>query len=328
LLRQINDNGLYEFNSLPYIGYTISALLNLEGFASETVRTAARNVLDYMNWTYAIGSYQLKHYPPMRRRYDKQRIQKITTGYQSVFLKSWLSFTDVSAYNQDIRHAEVHALTGAAMPYRMADKVKELIFNKEAGYFIKLGHGKKACPEIYSAGTHFLLSAGGANRGKNSLVVARPICLFLNDAADDLDSVFHIAGPGKDFMGWNNTGVYQNFACAAGPVQVPPSFTAVRKNEVWSVYTNADNVLIAVHSENEFGLMAVFENADATTLLTQLTQSNPNIELLKTSFQFPGGSKLTYDVNAPKNKWVIISDNVQLLDRDFDNWPLINGDFK
>ncbi len=328
LLGEIKESGLYEFNSLPYIAYTISALLNLEGFGSEKVRTEARNVLDYINWTYAIGSYQLKHYPPMRRRYDKQYIQQITIGYQSVFMKSWLAFTDIAGYNKDIRHAEVHALTGAAMPYRPADKISELIFTKGAGYFVKMGHGKKACPEIYSAGKYFLLSAGGANRGKKSMVVARPVCLFLNDFAEDLSSVFHIAGPGSDYMGWNNTGVYKNFACAAGPVHVPPSFTPMAKNETWSVYTNADNVLIAVHSENQFGLIAVFENTDAATLLSQLTQSNPDKESLRTSFQFPDGNNLTYDVRAPKDKWVIMAENGQMLDRDFDQWPLISGDFK
>ncbi len=328
LLGGIKENGLYEFNSLPYIAYTISALLNLEGFASEKVRLEARNVLDYINWTYALGSYQLKHYPPMRRRYDKEYIKEITTDYQSVFMKSWLAFANKTGYNKDIRHAEVHALTGAAMPYRPADKVTELIFNKGDGYFIKIGHGEKACPEIYAAGKNFLLSAGGANRGKNSMIVARPICLFLNDTAGNLSSVFHIAGPGKDFMGWNNTGVYKNFACAAGPVQVPSSFTPVLKNETFTIYATADSVLIAVHSENEFGLIAVFENTVAATLLAQLMQSNPEVALLKTSFQFPGGNKLTYDGKAPKNKWVLISDNGQMLNRDFDEWPLIDGNFK
>lgn len=327
LLGTIKKGGLYEFNSLPYIAYTISALLNLEGFGSEKVRKEARNVLDYINWTYAIGSYQLKHYPPMRRRYDKQTIQQITTGYQSVFMKSWLAFANATGYNKDIRHAEVHALTGAAMPYRLADKVTELIFNKGNGYFIKMGHGKKGCPEIYSAGKNFLLSAGGANRGKNSMIVARPICLFLQDDAEDLASVFHIAGPGKDFMGWNNTGVYKNFACAAGPVQIPSAFKPVGKNEIWSVYASTSNMLMAVHSENEFGMVAIFENIEAAALLTQLMQANPDVALLKKSFQFPAGNKLTYDVKAPKNKWVIISDNGQMLNRNFDKWPLIEGDF-
>ena len=174
-------NGLYEFNSLPYIGYTITALLNLEAFASDKLKKEARNVLDYMNWTYALGSYQLKHYPPMRRRYEKAGITDITTDYQSIFMKSWLSFSPVTEFDKNIGGGEVHALMGAIMPYRPADKVVETIFDKGNGYFVKLGHGPQSCPEIFSAGKKFLLSAGGVNRGKFSIIVARPITLFLNE---------------------------------------------------------------------------------------------------------------------------------------------------
>ena len=319
---------LFEFNSLPYTGYTIAALLNLEAFASEKVKTAAREVLDYMNWTYALGSYQLKHYPPMRRRYEKAGITAITTDYHAIFMKSWLSFSPVEQFNKNIKDGEVHALMGACLPYRPADKVVEMIFNKGDGYFVKLGHGKKACPEIYAAGKQFLLSAGGANQGKSSEIIARPICLFLNDTVEDLSAVFHLAGPGADFMEWNNTGVYKNFACAAGPVKVPVSFVPVLKKDNWSIYTNNDSLMIAVYSEATFGLVAIFNNTSAATLLSQLMQSNPDSKLIKSAFQFPGGSKITYDVRAPKDKWVIISDNGKMLNRDFEQWPLIAGNLK
>jgi len=156
-LNRMKTNGLYEYNSIPYIGYTIAALLNLEAFASEKVSTEARNVLDYMNWTYALGSYKLRHYPPMRRRYEKAKIQELTTDYQSVFVKAWLSYAPIEPFNTDISNAEVHALVGSCMPYRPADKVVEVIFNKGEGYFVKLGHGKKSCPEIFTAGKHFIM---------------------------------------------------------------------------------------------------------------------------------------------------------------------------
>lgn len=327
-LEQMKTVGLYEFNSLPYIGYTITALLNLEAFASIKLSREARNVLDYMNWTYALGSFQLKHYPPMRRRYEKASITSITTDYQSIFLKGWLSYSPIENFNTNINDGEVHALMAACMPYRPADKVVEMIFNKGEGYFVKIGHGKNSSPEIYAAGKKFLLSAGGVNRGKSSEIIARPICLFLNDTVEDLSSVIHLAGPGKDFMDWNNTGVYKNFACAAGPVIVPVSFMPILKNDTWSVYTNNDSLLIAVHSEIDFGLIAVFENTDAGTLLSQLEQANPDISQLKNNFQFPGGLKLSYNVHAPKDKWVMTSSNGQMLNRDFDQWPLIEGDLK
>jgi hypothetical protein len=327
-MEDMKTNGLYEFNSLPYIGYTITALLNLEAFASDKVRAEARNVLDYMNWCYALGSYQLKHYPPMRRRYEKSLFQEITTDYQSIFMKSWLSYSLVVDYNTNINGGEVHALMGACMPYRPADKVVELIFNKGKGYFVKIGHGPESCPEIYSAGNHFLLSAGGANQGKRSLIVARPITLFLNDNAKNLSETLHLAGPGTDFMKWNNTGVAENFACAAGPVIIPKSWVPASRNETWAVYSANDSLLIAVHSKAEFGLLALFKGGDADSLLSGLIKSNPDNDQLKSCFQFPGGRKLTYDVRAPKDKWVIISENGTEMERDFDRWPLIDGNLK
>ena len=328
LLEELKTNGLYEFNSLPYIGYTITALLNLEAFASDNVRAEARNVLDYINWCYAIGSYKLKHYPPMRRRYEKSVIQDFDNNYHTVFMKSWLSFVPYGNYSDRVGVGKEHAIMGACLPYRPADKVVRLLFDKRDGYFVRMGHGPTSSPEIYFAGKHFLLSAGGVNRGKRSLIVARPITLFLDDNAENLSETFHLSGPGTNFMEWNNTGVYKKFACAAGPVFIPKSFVPIRKNENWSIYSTNDSVQIAVHSTAGFGLIAIFENTDSDSLLSQLTLSNREIDKLKTCFQLPDGHKITYNVLASKDKWVIISDNEQMLNRDFDNWPLIDGDIK
>lgn len=327
LLEEMKKSGLYEFNSNPYIGYTITALLNLEAFASEKVKPAARYVLDYLNWCYALGSYQLKHYPPMRRRYEKAHLQELTTDYHSVFMESWLSYSPDARYKTNISHGEGHALIGACMPYRPADKVVEMIFNKGNGYFVKLGHGPASCPEIYSAGKHFLLSAGGANQGKRSLIIVRPITLLLNDSVDNLSGTFHLAGPGTDFMKWNNTGVSKNFACAAGPVMVPPNLKPISKNNNWSLYSVKDSICVAVYSTGNLGLMAVFEGRGDTGLLNAIVSVNPDPQKLNNQFQFPEGRKITYDVNAKKNRWVIISEEGRLLDRIFRRWPLIDGDF-
>lgn len=325
-LDGMKKEGLYEFNSIPYIGYTIMALLNLEAFSSEKLRIEARNVLDFMNWTYALGSYQLKHYPPMRRRYEKASIQELTTDYQSIFMKAWLSYSNIEEYNTDITSGEVHALMGACMPYRPADKVVELIFNKGDGYFVKLGHGKHSCPEIFTAGKHFLLSAGGANQGKRSIIVARPTTLFLNDKATKLHETFHLTGQGTDFMKWNNTGVYRNFACASGKVFVPEGFKPVIEKNNWAIYAGNNDVQIAVYSAENLGLMVVFEGANAEELLAKLEIANPNVKQLKTQFQFPGGQKVMYDVNSPQNTWIIKAIDDKAVVRDFEKWALIEDE--
>lgn len=328
LLEEMKTAGLYEFNSLPYIGYTITALLNLEAFASEKLKAEAQNVLDYMNWTYALGSYQLKHYPPMRRRYEKAGITDITTDYQSIFMKSWLGFSPVADFDKNIGGGEVHALMGACMPYRPADMVNQLIFDKGNGYFVKLGHGPESCPEIFTSGKHFLLSAGGANQGKMSIIVARPITLFLNDQAEHLPETFHLSGPGKDFMKWNNTGVYKNFACAAGPVSVPSSLKPTVQLGNWSLYPLKESLTVAVYSTGILGIMLIFEGSQPEKLLNAILTANPAEQNLNREFKFPGGQKIEYDVLAPKNKWVITTVDGQTLDRDFDKWPLIEGDYK
>ncbi len=327
-MDEMQTNGLYEFNSLPYVGYTIKALLNLKAFGSDAIRAKAGEVLDYMNWCYALGSYQLKHYPPMRRRYEKAGIQKLTTDYHSAFMKAWLSYSPVEKYDTDIRHAEVHALMGSCIPYQPADEAIKTIFDKGNGYFVKLGHGENACPEIFSAGKHFLLSAGGANRGENSIIVARPICLFLNDTASVLANVFHLAGPGSDFMKWNNTGVYQNFACAAGPVCVPSGLNPIQEQNNWAVYLMNDSVSVAVYSTEKLGIMAITEQQNPKIFLEDITCLNTDIAQLDHRFRMPGGSEIEYDLSSPKDQWIIKSVDGNPLERNYDKWPLIQGNFQ
>ncbi|MEP6746883.1 MAG: hypothetical protein ABJB86_04105 [Bacteroidota bacterium] len=326
VMRQMSREGLNEFNSLPYTGYTITALLNLEAFGSGNIKTAARNVLDYMNWCYALGSYRLKHFAPMRRRYEKAGFQFLTTDYHSVFMKAWLGYSTNDSFNKNIDGALPHALMGSCMPYRPSDEVVEMLFNKGSGYFVKLGHGPYACPEIYAAGKHFLISAGGANRGKKSIIVPRPICIFLNDPADKLSDVIHLAGPGTDFMQWNNTGVYKNFACAAGPVYVPSSMKPMITKGDWSVYSMHDSITIAVYSTAKCGLVIVFEQVASGGLIDELLMLNPTAENLNMQFVFPGGQKINYDLTAAKDKWIIVSAEGKNTDREYDKWPLIEGD--
>ena len=237
-----------------------------------------------------------------------------------------MSYAPIELFNTDISNAEVHALVGSCMPYRPADKIVEIIFNKGDGYFVKLGHGKKSCPEIYMASKHFLLSAGGANQGKNSLVIARPTTLFLNDKADKLPETFHLTGKGNDFMKWNNTGVYKNFACASGNVFVPKAFKPILERNNWAIYEGKNNIKIVVYSTEDLGLMLIFEDMKAEDLLANLEKFNPSDEQLKTQFQFLGGQIITYDVNAPLNKWVIKSIDGKSVERDFSKWALINDE--
>ena len=326
-MDHMKNEGLYEFNSIPYIGYTITALLNLEAFGSPSIRLGARDVLDYMNWTFALGSYRLKHYPPMRRRYEKASITSLTTDYQNAFMKAWLSFSSIQSFDKNLQNGgEVHALMAACLPYRPADKVIDLLFNKQQSYFVKLGHGKNSCPEIFTGGKQYLLSAGGANRGEMSIIVARPICLFLPDTATDLSGIIHLAGPGTDFKKWNNTGVYKNFACAAGPVMVPSSFIPVATFHQWRVYQQFKNQYIFIFSTDNLGIIWITEKGDLDSLVKKIVAENADETSLSTHISLPDGLKIAYELNAPSDKWVIKLVNEKSIYRSFENWPLISTD--
>ncbi|MBC7367912.1 MAG: hypothetical protein H7343_14055 [Undibacterium sp.] len=326
LLAETAASGLHEFNSQPYVAYTLTALLNLEAFASAPVRAAARDLLDYLNWSYALGSYGLRHYPPFRRSYGYASAPSLTFGYQTVFIHAWLSYAP-GPFNPPAIPGLTgnHALIATSLPYRPPDAAVRLLSEKSPGTFVRLGHGPGATPEIYSAGPGFLLSAGGVHRGEASMIAARPTVLLLNDRAADLAEVFHLAGPGPDFRRWNNTGVHAQFACAAGPVHVPARFTAHGARGPWRLFAAGSGLSVAVYSTPTLGLLAVFPRPAADDLLAAVLATNPDEAALRRTFVFPGGRTLTYDVSSPPDRWVMIADSGQPLDRDFDRWPLIDG---
>ncbi|EPR65455.1 hypothetical protein ADICYQ_5376 [Cyclobacterium qasimii M12-11B] len=61
--------------------------------------------------------------------------------------------------------------------------------------------------------------------------------------------------------------------------------------------------------------------------MQELERVNPDLEKLKSHFQFPNGSLIEYDVNAPKDKWVIKRVDEITMDSAYDSWPLIDGEF-
>jgi hypothetical protein len=151
---------------------------------------------------------------------------------------------------------------------------------------------------------------------------------MINDGAQDLKDVVYLAGPGDHYKAWNNTGVYQDFACAAGPVHIPEGWTPAAQNTMWSIYPVSDHLTLAVHSRNDLGILCLFHQSDANRILNAISKANPDPALLYSSFQWPDGKHLTYDVQAAKDRWVMISTDGKTLDRNFDRWALMEGKWK
>ena len=327
LLEHVNGlskTGLYEFNSVPYEGYTITALLNLEAFASQQIRESARKLLDRLNWEYAVGSLGLRQFAPFRRQRRHAEDTALDADYQTALMKSWLSLSPDSPAGMKVEAGGLHhALWACWSPYRLPDKTAQWVLKKPREYFIRLGHGPGSSPEIYSGGPGFLLTAGGAARGKNSLVVCRPTILMLNDGATQLSEVIHLAGPGESFDEWNNTGLWRNFAVAAGPVHIPDGWKPDAEGPLWSVYQRDHELCVSVFTSSELGVVHLSSSSDPQAVLAAITTANNEPEQLQTSFAIPDASRIHYDLKAPRDRWVIKRVDELPVDREFDRWPLM-----
>lgn len=335
LLGELRTAGLYEFNSIPYMGYTLTALMNLEAFGSEEVRAVAREILDRETWSYALGSMTFRRYAPFRRQIEKAGLTSLEADYQTSLVRTWMSL-----YPEDVQVPSAtgglhHALWGALLPYRPSDEAARWILAKPERYLVRIGHGFRASPEIYSGGPGYLLSAGGVHRGPRSMIVARPITLMLDRGdsdsgsdgkARDLAEVIHLAGPEDDFRKWNNTGVHRDLAVAAGPVYVPATWRPDAADATWRIYAVARDLSVAVHSKPGMGLVVVFHDGNAVGVLDKIINANADPVLLERAFRWPDGPEISYNVHAPKNLWVIATVDGEPLDRAFDKWPLLEGE--
>ncbi|MCB1092579.1 MAG: hypothetical protein KDL87_13675, partial [Verrucomicrobiae bacterium] len=164
--------GVHEYNSIPYEGYTLRALLNLASFAEGAVRESACRILDRMTWTYALGSLDLRRYAPFRRQPGRANETRLDAHYQTAMMKGWMSLAGVEGL--EVRHVPHHAIWVGLTSYRPPDAVFEWVMSKPADYFVQIGHGSDGSPEIYSGGPGYLITAGGVANAVLRDNVARP----------------------------------------------------------------------------------------------------------------------------------------------------------
>ena len=322
LIHELRSAGLYEFNSIPYAGYTLTALLNLEAFGSEELRDAARGLIDDLNWRYALSSLSYRCFPPFRRRYSYADHSSLNNDRQTALAKVWMSLLRAGPDQLKLNGSAHIALWACWSPYRLPDQTVNWIQKKPTDYFVRMGHGKGGSPEIYSGGPGYLLSAGGVNRGRRSMIIARPITLLLEDKATRLSQILYLAGPGKKRSKWNNTGVWHHFAVTSGPVYIPPGWKPEAEGRLWKVYKHG-GLCVAVYSEEQLGVVYLVCHADSEAVLEMMEKKNGDAKVLMHSFLTPDETCIAYEVNAPQDCWVIKQINGRAVDRNFDGWPLI-----
>lgn len=314
--------GFFEFNAQPYSGYTLSPLLTLFTFTkSDDMKRQCDKLLTRMVIEYSYSALDLRRYPPFRRRLEREKVKTFDEDPLTGMLKLWLSLNPENKVEQGdkLKHFAFMALISN---YRPNKKLTQLLLNKEA-CFVALSHGVKASPEIYSGGNNYLLSSGGAQPAKISQIVAHPIVLFLKDNVQSLDSCFYLSDKGK-MRKWNNTGVYKNFACTNQPVHIPPHYQPLAEKENWKLFKpeNAD-FFILTYSNKSCGLLFLTPKQEAPEkVLDEMVLKNKNLNLSETAIT-PANDTITFQLNAPKNIWVIKSVNSKPLDRKFNHWKKI-----
>ena len=314
--------GFFEFNAQPYSGYTLSPLLTLFTFAKSTeMKKQCDKLLTRMVIEYSYSSLDLRRYPPFRRRLEREKVKTFDEDPLTGMLKLWLSLYPENkvAQGEKLKHFAFMALISN---YRPNTELTQLLLNKEE-CFVTFSHGVKSSPEIYSSGKNYLLSAGGVQPAKISQIVAHPTVLFLKDKVQSLDSCFYLSDKGK-MRKWNNTGVYKNFACANQPVHIPPQYQPVAEKENWKIFRpiNSD-FYILIFSTNKCGLLFITQKQETPEkLLNEMILKNEKLNRNETAIT-PDNDTITFQLNAPKNKWVIQSINLKPSDRKFNHWKKI-----
>ena len=322
-LHEIERAGFHEYNSRPYQGYTMTALLNLEAFAAPAVQQTVRGILDRVAWRYALGSLSFRRFPPFRRQARQAKSTDLDGDYLTAIIKAWMSTGGVEGLQ--VRSGAHQALWVCLTDYRPPDVVAEWIVEKPEHYFVRMGHGWDSGPELYSGGPGYLITAGGVARDRFNQSVSRPTTLLLDDDAMDLEEVLHVSGPGERFRDWNNTGVHRDFAVAAGPVSIPDGWDPEARSDRWQVYQK-EGIIIVVYSTDDLGLFCLFHEGEPDDILSSVRMANSVEAQLTGRFTWPSGRTLTYNVASPKDQWVMTTADGDSLDREHTSWPLLDGD--
>lgn len=349
-LQEIRIKGLDEYHSIPYTGYTINALLNLFEFGSLPIQKASKAILDQIFEQFSYSSLTLRSFTPFRRQTRKRSLDSLQRNYELFSIAKFLSKEPLeSNWNLQKWNDSSLAMIPAVSSYKLLPKTKERFLGKidEEDLLVQISHQFTSIGgsvEIYNKGvtqskSSYLLSAGSSYpQGLYSTIreiITNPTSLILNDQKSSLKDLFYIgtkeseSNPGQASFSMNYTGVYKRFACGKSPVHVPLNQNpiATSMNQLWNIYEPVDGLFVAVFSQKDLGVMALFDSSDYSKedLISFLTEKNSDTHQLQSTFFLPNGSSFVYDVDAPQDEWVMRKEKLAdgkeiLLEKDFTFW--------
>jgi len=92
-----------------------------------------------------------------------------------------------------------------------------------------------------------------------------------------------------------------------------------------SIFSISKGIFLATYSKKGVALLVIIRASSGIDAFQALLKNNPDTKKYATQFTHPNGNVLHYDLDAPKNKWVIKSINGIEQERDFENWPFFDG---
>lgn len=326
LLEEHLCTGSFEFNAVPYMGYTLSALFVLHnGTTHAGVKARAQALLDHLFLAFAYGVYADKHAGPFRRRAERGRRPELDTHPGLAVWRTLQAKYRAEAVTQRLaRGADHQALIALVNSYVPGSAVWDAFENPALGY-ARLGHGPKSSPEIYTRGEGWLLAGGGSFRGRGHQVVPQPLLLLVQDTTRLKAQQLRVPLPEKNFK-VNYTGVWKNLAVADQNWIIPARFTVVQTTGNWQlVELTGNQVYAAVYNAEKLGVLVVLngEASLARSGFAQLVERHPSLRAQgAVSLPFRG-DVIGYKVQARRSRWVIKHVNNQAPDRRFWRWPRV-----
>jgi len=247
-LNPIAKHDFMEFNARPYNRLSLHALLNLNEFArDEPIRTAARNILDYLMVKFAVSSDRQRRLAPFRRLREHLNTPSHLNDFAHEgigndpvigYFTAFTGFMGADDKPQDRYPAnwEFEAVLSGLASYRPPPAAYILAMRNDLpAHQHRFFHGQRPQPngsrdkpdggvEIYYRSQSFLLTAGGMflNSGygldeltKYKQVGAAQSTTLMPTRSDLNFSDLIRFDPYPDFRRATNTGVDRGFACGA-----------------------------------------------------------------------------------------------------------------